>query len=43
MSEFSGIVSLFLIVAAFMTSCNPQPTQGDTAPIAPSSQCALDE
>jgi hypothetical protein len=35
MSEFPGIVSLFLIVAAFMTSCNPQPTQGDTKPIAP--------
>jgi hypothetical protein len=35
MSEFSGIVSLFLIVAAFMTSCNPQPTQGDNALIAP--------
>jgi hypothetical protein len=36
MSEFSaGIVSLLLIVAAFMTSCNPQPTQGDMAPIAP--------
>ena len=35
MSEFPGIVSLFLIVAAFMTSCNPQPTQGDTPPNAP--------
>jgi hypothetical protein len=35
MSEFPGIVSLFLIVAAFMTSCNPQPTQGDIKPIAP--------
>ena len=35
MSEFSGIVSLFLIVAAFMTSCNPQPTHGDKAPVAP--------
>ena len=35
MSEFSGIVSLLLIVAAFMTSCNPQQTQGDTKPIAP--------
>jgi hypothetical protein len=35
MSEFPGIVSLFLIVAAFMTSCNPQPTQGDAKPIAP--------
>jgi hypothetical protein len=34
MSEFSGIVSLLLIVAAFMTSCNPQP-QGDQKPIAP--------
>ncbi len=33
--RFPGIVSLFLIVAAFMTSCNPQPTQGDTKPIAP--------
>jgi hypothetical protein len=35
MSEFSGLVSLFLIVAAFMTSCNPQPTQGDIQPVAP--------
>lgn len=35
MSEFPGIVSLVLIVAAFMTSCNPQPTQGDMAPVAP--------
>jgi len=35
MSEFPGIVSLVLIVAAFMTSCNPQPTQGDAQPVAP--------
>ena len=35
MSEFPGILSLVLIVAAFMTSCNPQPTQGDMAPVAP--------
>lgn len=35
MSEFSGIVSLLLIVAAFMTSCNPEPTQSDLAPVAP--------
>ena len=35
MSELPGIVSLVLIVAAFMTSCNPQPTQGDHKPIAP--------
>lgn len=35
MSELSGIVSLVLIVAAFLTSCNPQPTQGDAKPIAP--------
>ena len=35
MSEFPGIVSLVLIVAAFMTSCNPQPTQSDTKPVAP--------
>ena len=35
MSEFPGILSLFLIVAAFMTSCNPQPTRGDKAPVAP--------
>jgi hypothetical protein len=36
MSEFPGILSLVLIVAAFMTSCNnPQPTQGDGAPTAP--------
>lgn len=35
MSEFPGILSLVLIVAAFMTSCNPQATQGDTAPVAP--------
>jgi hypothetical protein len=35
MSEFPGIVSLFLIVAAFVTSCNPQPTQGDSTPLAP--------
>lgn len=34
MSEFSGVLSLLLIVAAFMTSCNPQP-QGDIKPIAP--------
>jgi predicted small secreted protein len=35
MSEFSGIVSLFLILAAFVTSCNPQQMQGDSKPIAP--------
>jgi hypothetical protein len=35
MSEFPGIVSLLLIAVAFMTSCNPQPTQGTTKPIAP--------
>jgi hypothetical protein len=35
MSELSGILSLFLIVAAFMTSCNPQPPQGSSPPIAP--------
>ena len=35
MSELPGIVSLFLIVAAFMTSCNPPSTQGDTPPNAP--------
>ena len=35
MSEFSGIVSLLLIVAAFMTSCNPETTQGVSKPIAP--------
>ena len=35
MSEFPGIVSLLLIVAAFMTSCNPQPSQGNQKPIAP--------
>jgi predicted small secreted protein len=34
MSEFSGILSLLLIVAAFLTSCNPE-TQGDAKPIAP--------
>lgn len=34
MSELSGILSLLLILAAFMTSCNPQP-QGDIKPIAP--------
>jgi hypothetical protein len=35
MSEFPGILSLVLIVAAFMTSCSPQTSQGDNAPIAP--------
>jgi len=35
MSELSGIFSLFLIVAAFVTSCNPQPTQGGHKPVAP--------
>jgi len=31
MSELSGIVSLFLIAAAFLTSCdNQQPQQGAT-------------
>ncbi len=35
MSEFSGIVSLFLIVAAFMTSCSPETSQGELAPVAP--------
>lgn len=35
MSEFSGIVSLFLIVAAFMTSCNPPQSQVDLQPVAP--------
>lgn len=28
MSQLSGIVSLIFIVAAFVTSCDPQPTQG---------------
>ena len=35
MSELSGIVSLFLIVAAFLTSCNAEPPQGNSPPIAP--------
>lgn len=35
MSELSGIMSLFVIVAALMTSCNPQPSQGDSQPVAP--------
>lgn len=28
MSQLSGIVSLIFIAAAFLTSCNPQPSQG---------------
>lgn len=35
MSEFPGILSIVLIVAAFMTSCSPHPSQGDSAPVAP--------
>jgi len=35
MSELSGIVSLFLILAAFVTSCNPETTQGHSTPVAP--------
>jgi hypothetical protein len=35
MSEFSGILSIFLIVAAFMTSCNAEPPQSKPADIAP--------
>jgi hypothetical protein len=31
LTQLSGIVSLFFIAAAFLTSCNqPQPTQGHT-------------
>lgn len=35
MSELSGILSLLLIVAAFMTSCEPQTLQGDSIAVAP--------
>jgi hypothetical protein len=28
MSQLGGIVSLFFIAAAFLTSCNPPPQQG---------------
>jgi hypothetical protein len=35
MSELSGILSIFLIVAAFMTSCNAETPQGSSPPIAP--------
>ncbi len=31
MSELSGIVSLFLIVAAFLTSCDTQQSQQQAA------------
>ncbi len=35
MSELSGIVSLFLIVAAFMTSCSPGTAEAELTPVAP--------
>jgi len=35
MSEFSGILSLLLIVAAFMTSCSPETMQSEQASVAP--------
>lgn len=34
MSDLSGVVSLFLIAAAFLTSCKgPQPPEADVASI----------
>jgi hypothetical protein len=32
MSELSGVLSLFFIVAAFMTSCSNHPPLGRTSP-----------
>jgi len=35
MSEFSGILSLLLIVAAFITSCSPDDMRATSRPLAP--------
>ncbi len=35
MSELSGIVSLFLIAAAFLTSCDNQQSPQRSSPLAP--------